>query len=250
MVAGSVLPHLNYVFYLANAGFMMFDGNASAMIGAEQIDRYFFNDVNISLIDRMRVGVDPTAHTVIWVYPSGASSTNNACLVYNYAIQKWSHGELDVSCLSQVALPGYTMDDIDGFGTLDALPAPLDNRFWAGSKLFPGAMDYGASLCNLTGPPKQAVIDTKETAFNGSRRSMLQALYPLVEGDGSQVSAQVFTRGRNEDIWREGPVVSENAEGWIGTRQAGRYHRVRLFIDGYWTHAVGIEYIAAATSLR
>lgn len=259
MAAGSVLSHLNFVFYLSYAGFMMFDGNSVTPIGAEQVDRYFFNDASPSLIPHMRVGLNPLSHAVMWVYAgSGNNGTNNACLIYNYAVQKWSHGDLNASCLSQIAMPGYTLDELDQFcaappaapAGIDSLQASLDSSTWAGGSLFPGAMDYNGNLCNLTGPPNQAIIDTKELSLNEMRYSMLQALYPLIEGDASTVSAQVSSRSRNQMNWTQGPVVAQNAEGWIGTRQGGRFHRVRLFINGYWTHAIGVEYLAQPMGRR
>jgi len=251
VAAGSVVAHLNFVFYLSSAGFMMFDGNGATPIGAEQVDRWFFSNVNPSTIDQMRGGVDPVNHVVVWVYPSSGSSYCTDCLIYNYVLQKWSHGDLHVSCLGVVAQPGYTLDELDPFGTVDTLPVSLDDRFWGGDKLlFAGAIDNDGYLCNLNGPPAQAVFDTREVLIGGPRRAMLQAFYPLVEGDGSMVSAQVFSRGRNSSTWKTSPVLVENFEGWIGARTEGRFHRIRIFIDGYWTHAVGLEYVSAPMGYR
>ena len=39
-------------------------------------------------------------------------------------------------------------------------------------------------------------------------------------------------------------------EGWIGTRTEGRFHRIRLMINGYWEHAIGMEYVSAPLGLR
>ena len=59
MSSGSIIAHLNYVFYLSTAGFQMFDGQNVTPIGAEQVDRWFFRDAKMDLIDQMRGGVDP-----------------------------------------------------------------------------------------------------------------------------------------------------------------------------------------------
>src|SRR5262249_46646793 len=154
-------------------------------------------------------------HTVMWIYPGsgGDGVTNNHCIIYNYAINKWSHGELAASCLGQLALPGYTLDELDTvlppggppFG-IDALQASLDSRTWA-SGLFLGAMDYNGNLCNFTAPPNTAVIDSKQIALSGDRRTMLRMLYPVVEGDSAAIQAQVFSKGFSQNAWNYGPVM-------------------------------------------
>jgi hypothetical protein len=252
MIEGSVVAYLNFVFYLSPAGFQMWDGNQVQAIGAEQVDRYFFRDANMDMLDSMRGSVDPAARMVIWVYAgAGSDGTNNHCIMFNYSLGKWSHGEMAASALARVALPGYTLDDLDFLSSsVDALQASLDSRTWAGGRIFLGAMDYGSNLCNFTGPPNQAVLDTAQVALSEVRRTMLQALYPLVEGDSTSVSAMVWSKGRSENEWRSGPTIAENAEGWIGVRREGRYHRVRLFIDGFWTHVLGVEYLAKPLGLR
>lgn len=253
MAEGSVVAYLNLTFYLSTAGFIQFDGNQATQIGAEQVDQYFFKDANMAFLGNMRGAVDPRAHMVIWVY-QGAGDTDNvngSCIIYNFALQKWSHGKMEASVLASVALPGYTLDELDSVNPdLDTLQASLDSRTWAGSLPFLGAMNYDANLCNFTAPPNQAVIDTKQIAFSEMRRSMLKAIYPLIEGDSTAISAMVWSKGRSENAWTSGPTLPENPEGWIATRREGRYHRVRVFIDGYWTHAMGVEYIAAPMGFR
>jgi hypothetical protein len=79
---------------------------------------------------------------------------------------------------------------------------------------------------------------------------MLQSIYPVVEGDSASIQAEVWTKGRGEVSWRVGPKLVENNTGWIGTRAEGRYHRIRLYIDGYWKHATGLEYQSQPMGLR
>jgi len=259
IIEGSVVAHLNFVFYISPAGFMMFDGNSVTPIGAEQVDRWFFADLQMSGLDSIRAGVDPRNHIIMWIYPGagGDGVTNNHCIIFNLALRKWSHGQMDASCMGQVALPGYTLDELDSVlpagaspGGIDSLQASLDSRTWQGGQLFLGAMDYDGNLCNFTAPPRTAVIDTKQVNFTEMRRSMLSMMYPVVEGDQTAVSAQVFSKGRAENSWGWGPILTENSEGWIGCRREGRFHRIRVFIDGWWTHALGVEYVAWPMGFR
>lgn len=255
MCEGSVVYYLNYVFYLSTAGFMMFDGNTVTPIGAEQVDNWFLGDLQMDAIDSMRGAVDPRLHVVIWEYQGKGDTTgvNGSCILFNIALQKWSSGKMSCAALASIAMPGYTLDELDTIGPtpdLDALPASLDSRTWAGGLPFLGAMDYDGNLCNFTAPPNTAIIDTRQLVLAETQRSMIRAIYPLVEGDQTAVSAMIWTKGRAENAWRDGPILSENAEGWIATRREGRYHRIRLYIDGYWLHAVGVEYDASPMGKR
>ena len=134
--------------------------------------------------------------------------------------------------------------------SLDVLQASLDSRTWAGGQAFLGAMDYTSNFCNFTGKPDIAVLDTAQVAISDVRRTMLQAVYPIVQGDSTAVSAMVFSKGRGENKWVPGPKLTENAEVWIGVRKEGRYHRVRLYIDGWWEHATGVEFLSKPMGLR
>jgi len=254
MAEGSVTGHLNFVWYLSNAGFMQFDGNSVTPIGAEQVDRYFFNSVNMANLSSMRVAVDPRTHTVMWVYSSGAQGTaNDLAIIYNYVLQKWSHGEVPAAALGSMAQPGYTLDELDIITThLDALPASLDSRVWAGGAgLFLGAMGYDGRLHTFVGPPNTAIIETRQLPLSpGSQRSMLVAIYPVIEGDQTAIRAQIYSKGRSQNEWREGPILTENPAGGIATRREGRYHRIRVLIDGYWTHALAVEYLANPLGIR
>jgi hypothetical protein len=267
IVPGSIIAHGNLVFYLSPAGFQQFDGTNVTPIGAEQVDRWFYRDLNMAMTDNIRATIDPMNHTVMWVYAgsgaqAGATLTrpdsttvkadlNNRCIIYNYAIQKWSAGDLACSALGLAALPGYTLDQLDSVSSsIDNLQASLDSRTWEGGRVFLGAIDYNGFLCNFTGTPATAMLETTSFTVAEMRRAMLQAVYPLVEGDHSVVSAQAWSKGRADNAWSPGPISVQNAEGWMGVRREGRYHKVRLYIDGWWRHCLGVEYLAKPLGLR
>jgi hypothetical protein len=239
------------VFYLSEAGFMQFDGQKSLPIGKEKVDRTFFDDVMIESVDKMSAAVDPGQGLVFWSYP-GSRSVNgkpNKILVYDPLLQEWSFGIIENDCLGVAAQPGYTLDEIDRFGTIDTLVASLDDSMWRGGTRFLAAMVNG-QLNNFTGPPLSAQLDTTMFSVSAMRRAMLQSIYPIVEGDSASIQAQVWTKGRGEITWRNGPMLNENNTGWMGTRAEGRYHRIRLVIDGYWKHATGFDYIAKPMGYR
>jgi hypothetical protein len=251
LTARSVAQLDGSVFYLSESGFQQFDGQRSLPIGKEKIDRAFFDDVKIESVDKMSAAVDPAQRLVFWTYP-GARSVNgkpNKILIYDPLLQEWSFGVIENDCLGVAAQPGYTLDQLDRFGTVDTLVASMDDRMWRGSTRFLAAMVNG-QLNNFTGPPLDAQMDSTMFAVSQMRRAMLQSIYPVVEGDNASIQVQVWTKGRGEIAWSSGPMLNENSTGWFGTRAEGRYHRIRLVITGYWKHATGFEYMAQPMGYR
>lgn len=84
------------VFYLADDGFFFFDGSKSIPIGAEKVDKFFFDSINFKYADRLSSTIDPENQIVMWSYADRESTGEpNRILVYNYAVQKWSIIHLD-----------------------------------------------------------------------------------------------------------------------------------------------------------
>ena len=69
-VAGSVCNVGHSVFYLADDGFYMFDGEKSNPIGAEKGNRFFLEDWNGSYAGNMSASADPLRQIIVWSYAS------------------------------------------------------------------------------------------------------------------------------------------------------------------------------------
>ena len=76
------------VFYLADDGFFMFNGQKSIPIGAEKVDQFFFDDLDFDNSDRISCTIDPENQVVMWGYPSvNGTGDPDRIMVYNYAVQ-------------------------------------------------------------------------------------------------------------------------------------------------------------------
>jgi len=111
MEGGSVAQYGGVTYFLSDDGFYSCNGQQITGIGAEKVDRYFFNNANIGDIDSISAAVDPERNLVIWDYAS--ISGNRALLIYNFQTQKWCEADTDVDYLSTLATTGTTLDGID-----------------------------------------------------------------------------------------------------------------------------------------
>ena len=120
----------NAVFYLSPNGFCLFDGNRSTQIGAEKVDRFFYDNLNPAHHNRTTAAIDPNNQTVMWSFVSNDSSDGepDKIMVYNYAIGRWSLLELAHESLGTILIPGYTLEQLDNINTsLDAMTTSLDS---------------------------------------------------------------------------------------------------------------------------
>ena len=234
------------VFYLSEDGFKMFQGSGSVPIGAQKVDRTFFNDLDTAYVDRVNAVVDPKRKLYIVAYP-GSGNTNGNCnkiLVYNWQCKKWTLVSEDVEMLVRHISTGYSMDGAGGLdsvsGSLDALPASLDDPIWAGGLINIASFNTSHVLSLFTGTAKAATVDTKEVEHSPGRRSKLLRVRPLV--DGITTSIAVGYRNDTADTVAFKTAVPQNSTGDCPVRSDARYHRYRITTaGGDFDHIRGVE---------
>ncbi len=107
----SIAQYAGTAYFLSDDGFYATNGQTLTGIGAEKVDRYFFNNANIGDIDSISAAVDPERNLVIWNYSN--VSGGRSLLIYNFETQKWCEADTDVDYLSTLATTGTTLDGID-----------------------------------------------------------------------------------------------------------------------------------------
>lgn len=234
MEGGSVVQYGNITYFLSDNGFYSCDGTSVTPIGNEKIDKYFFSNMNISQIQTITSAVDPVKKLVVWNYPN--ISNGRSLLIYNYQIGKWSQADTVASTISSIATTGFSLDDLDVFGTLDSLTTSLDDRLWAGGKfLFAGTT--GANISTFTGANLTAQLQTSdiEQGYN----SVVMLARPQI--DNGSCSVAVASRRELDDTITFGSQVSTSSEGRVPLRSYGRYHRFNIVPSGNWTNAIGLD---------
>jgi hypothetical protein len=232
---GSVINYSGLTYFLADDGFYVCDGQSAKPIGAEKIDRWFFDRVNsIYLKNGISSAVDPEKRIIIWLFPN--QSATNTLLIYNIQLNKWSYAETTANSVSSAMTPSVTLEDLDNFSTsIDALTISLDDRQWTGGQLLLAGTS-GAKIVTFSGAYKQAALTSGDIDMG---RSVVTLARPIVD-DGSG-SVAVASRELLDDDITFGTASQADSEGRCGLRSAGRYHRIKTTPSGTWRTAVAVD---------
>lgn len=256
-VAGSVCNVGHSVFYLADDGFYMFDGEKSNPIGAEKVNRFFLEDWNGSYAGNMSASADPLRQIIVWSYASTAATDGlpDKLIIYNYALNRWSTASVAVDIVSPIYTAGYTLEQLDAaFGSsLDLLPASLDGPVYRGGEfLFAASKDK--KIQSFTGSILNGTVETGEFEVRTGYHSTVNNIIPYVtlraDAVSGGVSAQVASRNRQIDTFSYGSASSLNSSNFCPVRSNGRYHRVRLNMTGDWKKVQGVDVDAGVMGRR
>lgn len=255
LAPGAAVKVGNLIFYLGIDGFYVFDGNQSIPIGENKINKTFFDDLDLTYLDRLSAMADLDAQVIYWSYP-GASNTAGRCnrlLAYNYAPNakmRWSYcDDVQAERIGISISEGYTMDSLDSLsGSLDALDsviANLDSRALTGNNYILSAFNSDHKLALFTGDAMDATIETMEGQLFEGKRALVSVLRPLIEGTTATTTIALGSRNNlNESVTYSG-AMSANAIGEYNFRTNARYHRAKLTITGGFEHAYGVEVLHA-----
>ena len=248
--SGSVANIGQFIFFLNEDGFYLFDGRSSQAIGQEKINKFFFNDANIGQIDKISAAVDPENNIVVWSYVSNSSLTNtpDKLLIYNYVLKRWSIAEVEADLIAPFYTAGYTLEQLDNLASnMDGLTGALDSNIYkGGTLLFGGSKD--SKIFAFNGSPLTATIETSEFSLNKGKRSIITRSIPYYK-DGS-VTVQIGTRNTSSETVNFSTANALNNDGFIEHRDQGRFHRFRMNISGNWNIAQGFEVEGQALGRR
>lgn len=250
-VPESIIGHEQDVFYYSPEGFKRYNGSTAVPIGAELIDRFFYEDFDYGSFFNMSSGIDPVNKTALWCYASkeAEGGVPDRILMYRWDVERFSivAGSGAVFIFGMLT-QGYTLEDLNAFGTLDTLPASLDSPIWQGGALVLGAVNADGFVGAFSGDPLDAEIDTAEMELTPGMLTFIERVRPLVDGDNNS-SVTVAIIGRN--TLREAPVASADfavePEGHVSFDgvDSKRYQRFRMKISGGFNHAIGFDDIKA-----
>lgn len=264
---GSITANRGIAYYLGQDGFYAFDGSNIAPIGAQKVDRWFFNDADPTYLYTIQAATDPSGKYVYWSYAS-KSATNGAhdsLLIYNWSLSRFSYARVSLEWLARSLSRGYSLDQLDPFYPIGIddpdTQVSFDSPLYKGSQPLIVGFDSDGVMSSFTGPNLAATIETQETepsqTFEGGSgfRSRVTEARLLIDGnldDDHIPTVSIGSRSRLHDAVAFG---SDIAIGWDGTskqRVDSRYFRARVAIPAgaVWTHFQGTELTAALSTRR
>ena len=227
--------------FLAEDGWRMTDGAGVKGIGVERVDAWFFGECDNARLEEVRGMHDAQNRLAVWSFPTddAPAGVHDRLLIYSYALDRWSYAVVQTECLYQEYARGITLEDLDSYGTLDALPfASLDSAaLKAGGRVL-GAATTEHRLGTFSGGGTEAVIDTAE---QGGDRMMVHGLRPLVNSAAAQ--AMPLWRDRQMDARQGGEYSEQERDGVCYQHLSCNYlaARVKVPAGEEWSHAVGVE---------
>jgi len=234
MAGGSIAQYGNISYFLADNGFYSCNGQTITPIGANKVDRWFFDNVDLNKIDLISSAIDPERKIVVWNFYN--QDNEKSLLIYNWQVQKWTICDTTTTKIASIATSGITLEGLNAFGTVDSITTSFDSRIWAGGKfLFAGingAYIYTFSGTNAT--PSLITYDI-EKGYN----SVVTLARPAIDNGSATVS--VASRRELNDAITFSTGIAASAEGRVPLRSAGRYHRFKVIPTGLWTTAISID---------
>jgi len=210
------------------------DGQSVTPIGAEKVDRWFFDDVDEGKLDQMSAAIDPERHLVVWCYQNVSAS--KTLLVFNWQTSKWSYGITTADYVANASTVGTTLEQLDIYTDLEGVPASLDSRLWAGGKpLFAGVR--GDQVIVFGGDPMAAEIITGDV--EEGLQSIVKLAYPQVDGGSGSVA--VASRFRLDGATVFGADIPASSENRVPLRSVGRYHRLKIKPTGTWNSMMAVD---------
>jgi hypothetical protein len=232
----SVIQWQGITYFLGDDGFYACDGQNVVGIGAEKVDRFFFNDADEGSFPEMSASIDPIRNLVMWGYRN--SGDLYRLLVYHVNTKRWSYIDTTLNRLAAYSTPGITLENVDTYSaSIDALTISLDSRFWQGGKLLLGGVT-GAKIVTFSGSSLSATIETADLENQGVT-SMLTLAKPMI--DEGSASVGVASRNSLDQAITFGSQNQPSSENRVSLRSFGRYHRLRVQPTGNWTTAIGLD---------
>lgn len=225
--------------YLSESGF--YRGAASKPIGAETVDRWFFDRVNLDFLAETQGAADPFNKIVWWLFT--ASDASRQLIGYDWQLDRWTRSDAAPTLLAGLATTGYGLDDLDAISaSLDALPYSLDSRVWSGGRPAFAAFDGSHRLGFFEGQNRAATLETAEVSLHRGFRSFVNGFRPLT--DAADLTGQVGRKDKEGDAVTWSPAIAPSSlTGLIPCRASARLHRFRLNIAAadVWSICHGVE---------
>ena len=245
LIPGLAVPFGRQVFYLSEDGFYLFDYSASQPIGRDRVDKTFLADIDTAYLDRVSAVAD-SDNQRIWVSYPGAGNTGgrpNKLLIYDWGLNRWSHGELEMELLVEAIGAGVTLDAANSASDPDAVDtaglSSFDARLAGYGARSLGAYDSTNRLSDFTGTELDAVLETGRREMTPGYRSLVSSARPLVESVDPTIQVAGISKSTAPTSF--GPPRSVDTNGSCALRRDGRFHAFRVNLDGGFSNAVGLD---------
>lgn len=243
-IPGSIVNAGRFASYVGEDGWYLFDGTSSHAIGAFKVDRWFWDNVNQQNLHRICTAVNPKRKLLLTAWPTTSSSGDpDRISIYNWETREWSYAEENVEFILKGYTEGYTLEELDAFGTMETLPYSLDSPAWMGGRVLAAGFGTDHKLGFFDGANKAATVETGEWPLEGGRRVFCRNVRPVSDHSSGTLQASVGYRSTQGGSVTYTTATSQGSDGTCPQRISARYMRARITTASgdTWTHIHGIE---------
>jgi len=243
----SILFVRGFALFVNSKGFFATDGGIPIQIGDGKVDQFFLS--RVTDISGVQAAYWPSRNVAVFRYKTGDSSgpdnqTDDALLIDLSDQFRFEFTEMTetLAYVVQMATPGYVLDDLDAFGTLDSMPQiALGSRYWYGGEPRMMGIDADGYPGFLDGPSAPAWVLTS-TASQPVSTLVSRA---RVNSDGAPTVTIFGSDSLSAPMAAFGPFA--RARGDVTpTRARGKNIAFRVDQPTDWTFMTGIDDISAS----
>jgi hypothetical protein len=248
------------IFFAADDGFYVFDGNASTPIGSGKVDGYFQRRLNYGYRHKVGVGIDTVNKFVVFGFPAGSATDISELLIYSLTDGRWTHDEVGLEWLTDMPVEALTVDNFHTYETSDDLDTNNLNSITVDSNVFDEKRRLlaGVTISNhrigtFTGSNRQAIIETGEFEAAAGRRALVTEVWPVGDFEQGAVSVSIGHRHALPGASIQySQSTGMNRAGYCPQRVDGRFLRARAQIaaGSIWTRAEGVHHTSVLTGGR
>ena len=186
-VPGSLVQVGSVAFYWSRDGIFIFDGAASQPIGADKVNDFLLTDFDEGRKELVWSAQDLRRNLVLWAYPTGsAGASADRLLVYNWKTGNYTFVDMTVQVLGPLETRGYTLEEMDAFGTVDTLPFSFDDPSLKGGYQYLSAVTSANNVASFTGAALEAEVETADIPFPGGGRAFFRGARVYADATGMQ----------------------------------------------------------------
>lgn len=245
---GSVASYGEMMFFLGNDGFYMLSPAGLIPIGEGSVNRTFFREVASSDYWRMSAIVDPKNSLYIVAYPTVAGALQKV-MIYNWLAKKWTTvtpGNME--CLFNFYSESMSADGADALiGNPDTgayASVSADSALFIGGKPSLAGVDTTHAAVVFDGAALTATVETGEAQLSPGFKTLVKAITPLVEGEGT-IQVQVGYRNSVQEAVSYTSPATVGSEGEAYLFNTARYQRGKLTLSGGFQKAFGLDYVGS-----
>lgn len=233
--------------FVGKSDFYGFDGSRPVPIG-DGIREWFFQQLNASYAYKMVAMHDKATANVWWFYPSGTSSTLNACVVYNYRAKRWGKCDLAIETSVQYSSGALAYSGLDTY-TYATLPAvSYDSPFWGGGGgITMAIINTSHVLQFLTGTAVSSSLTTSDFGTD-AQFSTMRRVRPRYLTAPSAATLTPYYRDLTGGSMSSLAAVTQSV-GKFDYLQSARWHRVAITFTGPM-ELTGLDIDVAADGLE